>query len=242
MADRQLGAMFMSNNKTYEVQRTNNFEVIFEGLSDNITLAVTSCPIPTTSNDPIELPYGNSKIKVAGAAYIFIRSGTSWTQQQKFQANDKAVNDYFGNSVAISSDGNTAIIGAYYKDSSTGAVYIFTRSGTSWSQQAKLQASDKATSEHFGYNVAISSDGNTAIIGAYYKNSPEGAKTGAAYIFTRSGTTWTEQAKLQASDRATNDYFGYSVAISSDGNTAIISAHFKDSPEGTDTGAAYIYS
>jgi hypothetical protein len=68
MADRQLGAMFMSNNKTYEVQRTNNFEVIFEGLSDNITLAVTSCPIPTTSNDPIELPYGNSKIKVAGAA------------------------------------------------------------------------------------------------------------------------------------------------------------------------------
>lgn len=66
MADRQLGAIFMSNNRSYEVQRTNNFEVVFEGLSDNITLAVASCSIPNTSNEPIELPYGNTRVKVAG--------------------------------------------------------------------------------------------------------------------------------------------------------------------------------
>ena len=169
-----------------------------------------------------------------GAAYIFTRSGTTWTQQAKLTASDAATSDYFGYSTSLSSDGNTAIVGAHAKKSSTGAAYIFTRSGTTWSQQAKLTASDAATSDFFGVSVSISSDGNTAIVGAHAKNS----YTGAAYIFTRSGTTWTQQAKPTASDAATSDYFGTSTSLSSDGNTAIVGAHAKNS----NTGAVYIFT
>ena len=92
---------------------------------------------------------------------------------------DTADDDYFSRSIAISSDGNTAVVGAHNKASATGAAYIFTRSGSTWSQQAKLLASDKASGDQFGISVSISSDGNTAIVGAYGKAS----QTGAAYIF-----------------------------------------------------------
>jgi regulation of enolase protein 1 (concanavalin A-like superfamily) len=171
----------------------------------------------------------------AGSAYIFTRSGTTWTQQAKIQASDKQAYDQFGWSVSISSNGNTAIVGAYTEDTggtSAGAAYIFTRSGTTWTQQAKIQASDKATNDLFGYSVSISGDGNTAIAGALFEEYG-----GSAYIFTRSGTTWTQQAKIQASDKATSDLFGYSVSISGDGNTAIAGALFEEYG-----GSAYIFT
>ena len=178
----------------------------------------------------------------AGAAYIFTRSGTTWTQQVKIQASDKQASDNFGVSVAISDDGNTAIVGAYTEDTggtNAGAAYIFTRSGTTWTQQAKIQASDKQASDFFGHSVAISSNGNTALVGAY--NDHTGSdRTGSAYIFTRSGTTWTQQARIQASDKQASDNFGWSVAISDDGNTTIAGAYNEDTG-GTDTGAAYIF-
>jgi hypothetical protein len=178
----------------------------------------------------------------AGAAYIFTRSGSTWTQQAKIQASDKEFNDQFGTSVSISSDGNTAIVGAYFEDtgaSNAGAAYIFTRSGSTWTQQAKIQASDKQANDYFGYSVSISSDGNTAIVGAFLEDTGA-SNAGAAYIFVRSGSTWTEQAKIQASDKQANDIFGYSVGISSDGNTAIVSAYDEDTG-GTSAGAAYIF-
>ena len=173
----------------------------------------------------------------AGAAYIFIRSGTSWSEQAKIQASDKVAYDNFGESVAISGDGNTVIVGVRAKEGYTGAAYIFTRSGTSWSEQAKIQALDTVASDNFGQSVAISIDGNTAIIGAPAK---DGNWTGAAYIFTRSGTSWSEQAKIQASDKEADDEFGYSVSISSDGNTAIVGSWLEDTG-GTNAGAAYIF-
>jgi regulation of enolase protein 1 (concanavalin A-like superfamily) len=175
----------------------------------------------------------------AGSAYIFTRSGTTWTQQAKIQASDKQAYDQFGWSVSISSNGNTAIVGAYTEDtggSSAGAAYIFTRSGTTWTQQAKIQASDKATNDLFGYSVSISGDGNTAIAGALFEEYG-----GSAYIFTRSGTTWTQQAKIQASDRQASDFFGSSVSMSSNGNTAIVGAMFEDTG-GSSAGAAYIFT
>jgi len=140
-----------------------------------------------------------------GAAYVFIRSGTTWTEQQQLTPSDPLVNDFFGYSVALSSDGNTALIGAHVK----GAAYAFTRSGTTWSQQQQLTPSDGAAGDRFGCSVALGSDGNSALIGAYGKNS----YTGAAYVFTRSGSTWSQQNKLTASDAAANDNFGYSVAL-----------------------------
>jgi hypothetical protein len=175
-----------------------------------------------------------------GSAYIFTRSGTSWSQQTKLTASDAATGDYFGWSTSLSDDSNTAIVGAVGEGttgSNAGSVYIFSRSGSTWSQQAKLQASDAASSDNFGWSTSLSEDGNTAIASTPWKNS----STGAAYIFTRSGSTWSQQAKLTASDAASNDYFGYSVSISDDGNTAVVGA----SQEGTTAslaGSAYIFT
>jgi hypothetical protein len=199
----------------------------------------TSVAISEDGNTAIVGAHGDN-VDDAGAAYIFTRSGTTWTQQQKIQASDKQGNDEFGKSVAISGDGNTAIVGARLEDTGVtigdaGAAYIFTRSGTTWTQQQKIQASDKQNYDEFGQSVAISGDGNTAIVGAYKEDS-----VGAAYIFTRSGTTWTQREKIQASDKQGNDQFGWSTSISSDGNTAIVGAN-KEDTDYTDTGAAYIY-
>jgi hypothetical protein len=175
-----------------------------------------------------------------GSAYIFTRSGTTWTQQQKIQALDKQAGDQFGWSIAISGDGNTAIVGARYEDG-TGSAYIFTWSGTTWSEQQKIQASDKQGGDEFGWSIAISDDGNTAIVGAYREGS-----IGAAYIFTRSGTSWSEQQKIQASNKQADDEFGWSVAISGDGNTTIVGARLDDANTGTgivyDAGAAHIFT
>ena len=173
----------------------------------------------------------------AGAAYIFSRRRIDWTRQAKLIANDIAPGDLFGYSVAIS--GDTALIGAYGNDDlapDAGAAYIFVRSGISWIQQAKLTSSDAQQFDHFGASVAI--DGDTALIGAFGKDNLT-ADSGAAYIFVRNGTVWTEQAKLQLNTPVASDLFGYSVAIS--GNTAIVGAHQRDEA-GEDSGGAYIFA
>ena len=184
----------------------------------------------------------DDKGSASGSAYIFTRSGSSWTQQAKLTAADGATNDYFGICVSISGDGNTAVIGARYNDdkgTDSGSAYIFTRSGSTWTQQAKLLAADGATNDYFGFSVSISGDGNTTVIGAHADDN-KGIDSGSAYIFTRSGSTWTQQAKLTAADGATSEYFGVSVSISADGNTAVIGAHYDDD-KGGDSGSAYIF-
>ncbi|KAA3605347.1 MAG: T9SS C-terminal target domain-containing protein [Calditrichaeota bacterium] len=171
----------------------------------------------------------------SGSAYIFIRSGASWTQQAKLNASDPVASHLFGGSVSIS--GDYAIVGAIgdnTEGSQAGAAYIFVRSGTSWTQQAKLTASDAAAQDFFGHSVSIS--GDYAIIGAY-SDDDDGALSGSAYIFVRSGTSWNQQAKLNASDNASLKYFGYSVAI--DGEYAAIGAYLDNA--GDETGSAYIF-
>jgi hypothetical protein len=170
----------------------------------------------------------------SGSAYIFNRSGETWSQQQKLIASDGAASDVFGNSVSISVD--FAIVGAYQDDdkgSNSGSAYIFKRDGTSWSQQAKMTASDGAADDYFGYSVSIS--GDLAIIGAtqYFTSG-----TGKAYIFKRDGTNWSEQAKMTASDGTTGDSFGWSVSIS--GDLAIVGAP-SDDDQGDYSGSAYIF-
>ena len=182
----------------------------------------------------------------AGAAYIFTRSGTSWSQQAKIQHSGATQNDNFGNAVSITNDGNMAIIGARGREDqvnfiSSGAAYIFTRSGTSWSQQAELVPSNPTSGDEFGWSVSISkSDGNTAIVGSPGEDTGM-SNAGSAYIYTRSGTSWSQQAQIQASDKTSNDNFGRSVSISDDGNTAIIGSPYEDSGA-TNTGAAYIFT
>jgi hypothetical protein len=163
-----------------------------------------------------------------GAAYVFMRSGTHWSQTAKLTASTPAIRDDFGRSVGIS--GSSVIVGADGKTDSAGAAYVFTRSGTTWSQQATLTAPHAASDTYFGYAVALS--GSTAVAGAPGQN----AGTGAAYVFTRSGTTWSQQATLTAPHAASDTYFGYAVALS--GSTAVAGAPGQNAG----TGAAYVFT
>jgi hypothetical protein len=162
-----------------------------------------------------------------GAAYVFVRSNAVWSQQAELTASDGASDDYFGGSVAVS--GSTALVGALNKKDLTGAAYVFVRSGTTWSQQRKLTASDGVSGDNFGTSVALS--GDTAVVGASSKNS----YAGVAYVFVRSAATWSQQAELTASDGASFDGFGSTAAVY--GTTAVVGAPYK----GFDTGAAYVF-
>jgi len=180
----------------------------------------------------------------AGAVYIFTRSGTTWTQQEKLVAGDAQASDQIGHDVDITSDGNMVIAGAPMEDTGAndaGAVYIFTRSGTTWSQQAKIQTSYNEVSELFGYSVAIDGDGSTAIVGAFATDTGV-YDGGAAFVFTRSGTTWTQQQRLTPSDAVTLDYFGSTVDITNDGNKVVVGAPNKDVGAVNDVGAGYVFT
>jgi len=154
----------------------------------------------------------------------------------KLLASDGAENDYFGNSVAIS--GDTAVIGAYSDNDNgnfSGSAYIFRYNGSSWTEEAKILASDGAAGEEFGISVAISDD--IALIGAFLDDE-KGTESGSAYIFRFNDPNWVQEAKLLASDGAKYDRFGTSVAIS--GDTAVIGA-YGDDDKGSSSGSAYIF-
>jgi sugar lactone lactonase YvrE len=167
-----------------------------------------------------------------GAAYVFVRSGGVWSQQQDLIASDGAAADEFGVSVSVS--GNTAAIGAWGRSAHRGAAYVFVRNGGTWSQQQELTASDGVAGDRFGYSVSVS--GDTAVSGAYGRNSYQGA----AYLFTRSGGAWGQQQELISSYDVAGCGglgcgFGSSVSVS--GNTAVIGAYDIASSEG----GAYVY-
>jgi hypothetical protein len=176
--------------------------------------------------------YNDDKGTRSGSAYVFTRTGTTWTQQAKLLASNGVEEDQFGCSVSL--DGDTALIGASEYYLYNGSAYVFTRSGTTWTQQAKLLASDGLASSHFGYSVSLS--GDTALIGAMDDND-NGANSGSAYVFTRTGTTWTQQAKLLPSDGKVADWFGRSVSLS--GNTALIATSRSSTYVFTRTGTTW---
>ena len=170
------------------------------------------------------------------ALFVSVGLFADWTEQQKILASDGSYADWFGNSVSI--NGDYIVIGALLDDDNgvnSGSAYIFYYNGTIWSQQTKLTASDGAAYDHFGRSVSIS--GDYAVIGAYGDDDND-SDSGSAYIFHRTGTTWSEQAKITASDGVAGDSFGHSVSIS--GDYAVIGAS-GDDDNGSDSGSAYIY-
>ncbi len=209
----------------------------------------------------------------SGATYVFVRSGTNWSQQAYLKASNAEAGDVFGYSVGVS--GDTVVVGAHSEDSNatgvngnqsdnsvhaSGAAYIFARSGTNWSQQAYLKASNTSPSHQFGILTAVS--GDTVVIGAPYERSGStgvngdqtnnlAPSSGAAYVFVRSGTNWSQQAYVKASNPEVNDSFGFAVALS--GETLVVGAHGESSnASGIDgnqsdnsasgAGAAYIFA
>jgi hypothetical protein len=206
----------------------------------------------------------NNAASEAGAAYVFVRSGNSWSQQAYLKAPNANALELFGTSVAI--NGDTIVVGANAEDSnqttitngstasadnsasSAGAAYVFTRSGSNWSQQAYLKAPNAQAQDHFGTSVAIS--GDTIVVGARLENSNQttitngstastdnsASSAGAAYVFVRSGSSWSQQAYLKAANAETSDNFGDSVAIS--GDTIVVGASAEDSNQTTITNGA----
>ncbi|MBL1277087.1 MAG: FG-GAP repeat protein [Ectothiorhodospiraceae bacterium] len=205
---------------------------------------------------------GDNSASEAGAVYVFSRSGGSWVQQAYIKASNTETSDGFGTSVALSGDGNTLAVGAAEEDSNAtgistdgtgeddnsgrgaaGAVYVFSRSGGSWVQQAYVKASNAGQEDLFGSSVALSSDGNTLAVGAQQEDSnATGISTdgtgenndlsfnsGAVYVFSRSGGSWVQQAYVKSSNAGSRDWFGTSVALSSDGNTLAVGVQKEDS-------------
>jgi hypothetical protein len=193
----------------------------------------------------------------AGAVYLFTRTGDTWSQEAYIKAANPDPADMFGYSVALSADGNTLAVGSYDEGGSprtingtpdnkrrgAGAVYVFTRAGTIWSQQAYIHTSNAEAADSLGVHVVLSDDGNTLLAGSLDEDclatgvNPPGcdddraldSSTGAAYVFVRNGTTWSQQVYLKASNTGANDWFGSRLALSGDGNTAAIGASLEDS-------------
>ncbi len=169
-----------------------------------------------------------------GAVVVYRRNGRSWTLEQEILPSDPGAADYFGYSVSV--DNNVLVVGAFGDDPSgldSGSAYVFRWSGTTWVEEATLTASDGVTQDFFGYSVSV--DGEQIAVGALFgDDQPQSA--GAVYIYRRIGTTWTEEAKVSASDAATTDYLGNSVALS--GNVVVAGAHYT---AGTYQGAAYVF-
>ncbi len=156
-----------------------------------------------------------------GAAWIYTRSGGRWTQQgSKLTGRGEAGTAGFGSSVALSADGNTALIGGPFDHDNAGAAWVFTRVGNAWAQQgSKMTGQGESRDGWFGMSVALSGDGDTALVGGPYGVAD--VDTGGAWLFTRSGSTWRQEGKKLAGGGGT-DSFGFSVALSSDGKTAVV--------------------
>ncbi len=167
------------------------------------------------------------------SAWVF--SGSGFTQQGvRLSGLGETGFGSFGNAVALSSDGNTALVGGFRDNSGKGAVWVFTHSGGAWHVGPMLTGSDETGAGAFGSSVALSGDGNTALIGG-----TDDASVGAAWVFTRSGGAWTQQgAKLVGIGESGNGAFGNSVALSNDGNIALIGGQANDTAQG----AVWVYT
>lgn len=168
-----------------------------------------------------------------GAAYVYDSSGMTWSQDPRLVASDGAASDQFGCSTAVSNDGNTVAVGAVQNASNKGAVYVFTRSGSTWNQLPKIAASDGAPDDYFGLSIALSGDGKTLVAGALGHASSQGA----VYVYVWSGSAWEQKAGPVTAGSA-GDQFGRSVALSNDGMTMVVGAPAYASW----TGAAYVFT
>jgi hypothetical protein len=222
-------------------------------LSNPLTLTIGGANAIPVKNDGTSLVAmvmpgaisGNAVITTAGGTatstdpFVLQKSGSTFTQQNtKLVGSDRTGNGRLGNGVAISADGNTAVVGAPYDNSSTGAVWIFTRSGGTWSQQGTKLVGTGATGAALqGYSVAISADGNTILSGGEADNS----NMGAVWVFTRSGSVWTQQGSKLVGSGATagfSAYEGCSVTLSADGNTAAFGGYGL----GSNTGSTWVFT
>lgn len=166
----------------------------------------------------------------AGAAYVFVREGSTWHEAQKLEPPGRTSRAKFGWSVAISRDGQTALIGAPQQGTNEGSDWVYRRNGEVWEEQAQLNAGEPGAENRFGWSVALSADGSTVLTGGW----GAGETDGRAWAFAREGSTWTQQGPpLSPSDPTGHPEFGWAVALSDDGNTGLISGVNDDANRGS---------
>lgn len=239
--------------------------------ADGRTLAVSARGEASVNGDQAD-----DSAPGTGAVYVFRLVDGVWSQEAYIKASNAGAKDWFGSELALSADGDTIAVGAKFEDSSetgvdgqglddsatdSGAVYVFTRDGGTWSQRAYLKASNAEASDNFGYALSLSGDGQTLAVGAHFEDSKVGGDeadnsmslAGAVYVFARTGEVWAQQAYVKASNTTAGDAFGFSVSLSHDGDTMAVGASLEDySGEGingqgsdnekVDSGAAYVFT
>ena len=195
--------------------------------------------VGTPQSDP-------TAITDAGRVDIWVRNGVTWTVEATLTASDKVTLDAFGTAVAISGDGSRAIVGAPMANPSSladgGKVYIYRRSGSAWSQETILTTSDVVANDRFGQSVSIDKYGIRVAVGSYLSDPGTISAAGSAYLFSRSETTWTQQTKLAASDKTTNHWFGFSVALAPVTPLLVVGAPQANPSGVTIAGKAYLFS
>lgn len=254
--------------------------------ADGNTLAVSA---PSEDGNGTGVVHGavtdNNLRPSSGAVYLFHRANGAWTQQAYAKVWNAEENDALGRSLALSGNGDVLAVGSANEDSNftgvrtapfgdnnlspdSGAVYLFTRAGATWSQQAHLKGHAVANIQAFGTAVALSDDGTTLVVGAHNETSDHrgvfatgpaintaGHQSGAVYVFTSTAGTWSQQAFIKASNSVGGDHFGDAVALSGDGDTLVVGAHwqtgsrsgittgtqFSDNTGADSHGAAYVF-
>jgi hypothetical protein len=236
--------------------------------ADGTTLAVGASGEASNATGINGVQADNS-LGYAGAAYVYSYGGGVWVQQAYIKASNTGASDGFGKTLALSSDGNTLAVGAPYEDSNAtgvngdqannsvsaaGAVYIFNRSGVTWTQQAYIKASNPDVDDNFGKSLSLSGDGATLAVGADQEGSIatgiNGSQTdnslansGAVYVFSYDGVNWAQQAYIKASIAQQNLFFGSATSLSSNGSTLAVGAYQATFDGGvTYPGGVYVYT
>ncbi|NVB43239.1 integrin [Pseudenhygromyxa sp. WMMC2535] len=197
----------------------------------------------------------NNDAASAGAVYVLHRNASNWSQQAYIKASNAEQGDQFGKSLSLSSDGDTLAVGAYEEDSATtgvngaqssntssesGAVYVFIRQGSSWTQDAYVKASNTDYGDKFGQSVALSGDGEVLVVATQHEDSGtsgigeeqsdnSASSSGAAYFFVKDAGSWTQRTYIKAPNTSASDYFGFSLSVNQDGTSLAIGAYAEDS-------------
>ncbi len=222
--------------------------------ADGSTLAVTATGEASAATG-VDGDEASNAAPGAGAVYLFVRSGATWRQDAYVKASNTDPGDHFGSGLALSADGLTLAVGAANEGSaatgvggnqkddsapSAGAVYLFSRTGARWSQQLYVKPSNTRGLDSFGKQLALSGDGARLAVAAEGEASAAvgvggnqadntAPNAGAVYLFTRSGAAWSQQAYVKASNTGEDDFFGGSVALSTDGTTLAVGGPGDDS-------------
>ena len=251
---------------------------------DGMTVAV-GAPHESSAARGINGNQDDNSLYNSGAVYVYVRRGDTWAQQAYVKASNAGGSDMFGLSLSISRDGNTLAVAAPWEASAAtgvngnaddnsipqaGAVYVFTRAGNTWSQQAYIKASntgrmgvgDDIEGDQFGFAISLSGDGRTLAVGAVSEDSnatgvdgaqgnDAAASAGAVYLFARTGDAWVQQAYLKSGNNEAGDLFGYGVALSDNGSALAVAGYDEDGSgkgvnpaddnRGNGTGAIYAF-